>query len=510
MPFPGLRRLSPIVLAFAMVAALAVDLALIPHASAAPGCPAGTAMNVVAHQDDDLLFQSPAIISAIHGGLCVRTVYVTAGDANDSVAYWASRENGVKAAYAQLAGVANAWTTADAGIAGHPIPVATLVGATKISLAFMRLPDGGLDGSGGSNYGFQSLQKLHGGVINTITAVNNSSSYTLPALQGTLLALMNSYEPNQIATLDFAGDYSDGDHSDHHTVAYFVLAAQQQYTLPHTITGYQGYDIAHRASNVFNPDLTTKTNAFLTYAQSDSKTCNTAAACSSRPEGAWFSRHYTVASPTPTPTPTPGTGTNVAPSATITASSQNTADGQTAVKAVDGAIDGYPGDYTREWATAGGNAGSHINLAFPSPVTLNRVVLYDRPNSDDQITAGTLAFSDGTTVTVPSLDNAGQATAINFTARSTTSLRLTVTNVSGTTVNVGLAEFQAYTNTTTASTVSVANATTAGQPLLATPRGRMARALPVAFLEGPAPRRRAPTSTSPPKRTLLRRRPAEV
>jgi hypothetical protein len=35
MPFPGLRRLSPIVLAFAMVAALAVDLALIPRASAA-------------------------------------------------------------------------------------------------------------------------------------------------------------------------------------------------------------------------------------------------------------------------------------------------------------------------------------------------------------------------------------------------------------------------------------------------------------------------------------------
>jgi hypothetical protein len=32
---PGLRRLSPIVLAFAMVAALAVDLALIPRASAA-------------------------------------------------------------------------------------------------------------------------------------------------------------------------------------------------------------------------------------------------------------------------------------------------------------------------------------------------------------------------------------------------------------------------------------------------------------------------------------------
>ena len=99
-------------------------------------------MSIVAHQDDDLLFQSPALISAIRGGLCVRTVYVTAGDANDSAAYWTSRENGVKAAYAQLAGVANIWTMSDAGIAGHPIPVATLDAATNISLAFMRLPDG--------------------------------------------------------------------------------------------------------------------------------------------------------------------------------------------------------------------------------------------------------------------------------------------------------------------------------------------------------------------------------
>ena len=79
-------------------------------------------------------------------------------------------------------------------------------------------------------------------------------------------------------------------------------------------------------------------------------------------------------------------------------------------------------------------------------MTLNRVVLYDRPNANDQITAGTLTFSDGTTVPVPALDNAGKATTITFTARATTSLRLTVTTVSGTTTNVGLSELQAYTN----------------------------------------------------------------
>ena len=251
-------------------------------------------MNIVAHQDDDLLFQSPWLLSAIRDGLCVRTVYVTAGDANDSAAYWSAREDGVKAAYAHLAGAADSWTTADAGIAGHPIPVATLDGATQLSLAFMRLPDGYRDGRGGSNYGYESLQKLYSGAISTITAVDDSSSYTLSALQGTLLALMNGYQPDQIATLDFAGSYGDGDHSDHHTVAYLVLAAEQQYTLPHTVTGYQGYGISQRPSNVVDPDLTTKTDAFLAYAQHDSKTCTTVVTCSDDAIGTWLSRSYTV------------------------------------------------------------------------------------------------------------------------------------------------------------------------------------------------------------------------
>ncbi|HSL35295.1 MAG TPA: hypothetical protein VK883_00590 [Arthrobacter sp.] len=147
----------------------------------------------------------------------------------------------------------------------------------------------------------------------------------------------------------------------------------------------------------------------------------------------------------PAPAPAP-TASNVAASASVTASSQNTTSGQTAVKAVDGVIAGYPVDSTREWATVGGKAGSYLNLAFPAAVTLNRVVLYDRPNSNDQVTGGTLTFSDGSTVAVPALDNAGQATTISFTGRATTSVRLTVTTVSGTTRNVGLAEFQAYAN----------------------------------------------------------------
>ena len=117
--------------------------------------------------------------------------------------------------------------------------------------------------------------------------------------------------------------------------------------------------------------------------------------------------------PPATTTPAPS-ATNVAGSATVTASSENAADGQTAVKAVDGVVDGYPGDYSKEWATKAGKAGSWLQLTWPGPVTLGSVVLFDRPNTSDQVTAGTLTFSDGSTVAVPALNNAGAGVTVTF------------------------------------------------------------------------------------------------
>jgi len=135
---------------------------------------------------------------------------------------------------------------------------------------------------------------------------------------------------------------------------------------------------------------------------------------------------------------------NVAPNASVTASSQNTGNGQLAVKAVDGVIDGYPGDYTREWATSGQGAGAWITLTWAYPYIVDRVMLYDRPNGSDQILSATLSFSDGSTVAVGPLDNSGKGVEITFTPRTTTSVKLTVNSVSASTGNVGLAEFQVF------------------------------------------------------------------
>jgi len=149
----------------------------------------------------------------------------------------------------------------------------------------------------------------------------------------------------------------------------------------------------------------------------------------------------TVVPPPPPPT---GGATNVAMNATVTASSQNTGTGQTAAKAIDGIIDGYPNDYTKEWATVGGGPGSWLKLAWPSAVTVNKIVLFDRPNLSDQVLTGTISFSDGSTLPVGALNNDGSATTLNFTAKTITGLTFTINSVSNSTSNIGLAEIQVF------------------------------------------------------------------
>ncbi|MGO8946422.1 MAG: PKD domain-containing protein, partial [Ktedonobacterales bacterium] len=129
---------------------------------------------------------------------------------------------------------------------------------------------------------------------------------------------------------------------------------------------------------------------------------------------------------------------------TATASSQNTSTHQTASKAIDGIVRGYPVDYTREWATVGGKAGSWLTLTWASPQTVNRIILYDRPNLNDQITGGNIQFSDGSVLPIQPLINDGTPVPMLFPPRTITSLQLNITSVSSTTQNIGLAEIQVF------------------------------------------------------------------
>ena len=169
-------------------------------------------------------------------------------------------------------------------------------------------------------------------------------------------------------------------------------------------------------------------------------------------------------SPTSSSTPTTTTTTDVALQSAATASSEDVSTGQTANKAIDASTLGYPTDGTHEWATVHGKAGSWLNLAWSTPQTVDSVVLFDRPNIDDQVTSGRLSFSDGSTVSVGALDNAGAGVKVSFPSRSITSLRFDITGVSATTYNVGLAEIQVMGQAATGSVPSPSPSPTTSSP----------------------------------------------
>lgn len=252
-------------------------------------------LNIVAHQDDDLLFLSPDLLKNVHGGAGLRTVFLTAGDAGQGPEYWMGRQEGSMAAYAQMAGVDNQWTESDAGVPDARIPLYTLNGREDVSLAFMQLPDGGLDGTGWDSTGHVSLLQLWNGDIDSIDTVTGSTNYSKDELLTALAWLIEDFDPLRVNTLDYVYDVDlNRDHPDHSVTGFFADHAAQESTAEVELVGYLGYSIKDMTPNVSGTDLSQKQDAFFTYAGFDPDTCNSIPACNGRPEAQWLSRMYII------------------------------------------------------------------------------------------------------------------------------------------------------------------------------------------------------------------------
>jgi hypothetical protein len=131
---------------------------------------------------------------------------------------------------------------------------------------------------------------------------------------------------------------------------------------------------------------------------------------------------------------------NFAPSVySVEVSSQNTATDQLGIKAVDGFKDGYPGDYTREWATVGQTTNARITLLWARGMPVSRIVLYDRPNLDDHILGGVLQINN-TYIPVGPLPNDGSPLVIDIVPATLSTLTFVVTDAAG--YDVGLSEIE--------------------------------------------------------------------
>ena len=235
---------------------------------------AGGAIQIIAHQDDDLLFQSPDLLRDVDAGRCVRSVFVTAGDSGYGNDYWQSREEGAEAAWADMAGVDDDWSTSTISLGGKSVRLRTLNDSPNVSLVFMRLPDGFPLGTGSAARGYQSLYRLLTGAISSISAVDGSASYTASSLRSALLDVVQDKDSTWIRTQDYVSYYgADQDHYDHHSVAYLARDTMNAYENDVILSSYLGYgDFVNNGAwpqNIFGSDLDRKESAFDAYAGYD-------------------------------------------------------------------------------------------------------------------------------------------------------------------------------------------------------------------------------------------------
>src|ERR1700748_3446280 len=118
-----------------------------------------TMMQFVGHEDDDTLFMNPDLQNFLGAGYGTVTVVLTAGEADATVTdsspgcaapvpegrfvYAHHREDGMRAAYAHMAGLPDLWNRGAYNVNGRLIEIDALQGAAQIQLIFLNLPDGG-------------------------------------------------------------------------------------------------------------------------------------------------------------------------------------------------------------------------------------------------------------------------------------------------------------------------------------------------------------------------------
>ena len=168
----------------------------------------------------------------------------------------------------------------------------------------------------------------------------------------------------------------------------------------------------------------------------------------SRPPGSRYAmclqevRLLTAADPVPPPSPLTEPG-NIAPLATVTVTSTHADYSPRGL--TDGVVGGFPGDTKQEWCSNGERATATVRLTWSEEREIDRVQLFDRPNDLDQVRAGMLVFSDGTSIRTPELpDDAKQGIEVRFPGKRVKWLVFVADEVKPSTQNIGLAEIAVF------------------------------------------------------------------
>jgi len=247
-------------------------------------------LDVVAHQDDDLLFMQPDVIEAVRRGTGVTNLYITAGNGQKGTDAANPRYAGLKAAYGDAAND-HAWDCGWITVREHPIQHCRLE-AENVSLLFLAYPDGG-------KYGelHHSLLRLwEGSIENATTVADRTTVYSRSELIETVAAIMRTVAPATVRTLDLAASHGY-DHSDHMIVGALTGLALARTNLDPELLTYRGYNIASEPVNKL-PAVIASVHDVLAHYEACATNCG--AACGSpctkidASHDTWLARRYAV------------------------------------------------------------------------------------------------------------------------------------------------------------------------------------------------------------------------
>ncbi len=262
-------------------------------------CAQNTTLTVWAHYDDDLIFGSPLIPQKLDADQCVRNLYLTASDAGMGVEHAYQRESGLRAAYDVMRGSAGPWEDRAVHLRnGITLSMTRPADDPRLTLFFLRLPDGGLDAGGFRSTGWASLPRLLDGSISEISTVDGGVAVTAQALTSTFLEFYAAYDPTTVLShMPDVALASPGDHSDHAATGSIVLASADAGSVASDRVIYaQGYPSESQQTNLGGDELARKTAIFAAYAAHDSSLrCDTGLRCLQLPRfGDWLTRQYHI------------------------------------------------------------------------------------------------------------------------------------------------------------------------------------------------------------------------
>ncbi|MFD3725286.1 PIG-L family deacetylase [Streptomyces sp. NPDC058671] len=239
-----------------------------PSEPARPRKAPASVVQIVAHPDDDLFFMNPDISQSIRSGHPLTSVYLTAGESDgvnarprdaaaaepDKAEYAEARQNGIRAAYAEMAtgSRTSPWERVAIPTAGGATAELDILRAQpQVTLVWLQLREAGSINADRPH----SLNGLWNGRVTALesqrssgTPVGADFTYTKDQVVATITGLLDRFRPTFVRMQDPSPgkDPKSGklrDHQDHLYGARFTQAALARYAdVPgHPRVGVQNY-----------------------------------------------------------------------------------------------------------------------------------------------------------------------------------------------------------------------------------------------------------------------------